>query len=234
MDIFSFNTIVVGSGAAGFNAADRLYDFGQKDVAILTEGVNMGTSRNTGSDKQTYYKLSLAGDEPDSIFDLARTLFDGGCMHGDLALCEAALSLRCFHKLADIGVPFPHNRYGEYVGYKTDHDPRQRATSAGPLTSRFMTEKLEANVKAKNIPIFDGYKVIGIITDKGECKGLLAINKTAICEPKESINLDRLTVLFNCTNVVWATGGPAGLYDCSVYPESQTGSNGIAFEAGVA
>ena len=228
MDVFSFNTVIVGSGAAGFNAADRLYDFGQCDIAVVTEGVNMGTSRNTGSDKQTYYKLTLAGGAADSVLDMARTLFDGCCMHGDIALCEAALSASCFYKLTDIGVPFPHNRYGEYVGYKTDHDPRQRATSAGPLTSRFMTEKLEAQVRAKNIRIFDGYKVIGIITDKGECKGLLALNKEKLDD------FDKMFVLFNCTNVVLATGGPAGLYTCSVFPDSQTGSSGIAFEAGVA
>ena len=261
MKILSFNTIIVGSGSAGLNAADRLYDFGQRDIAIVTEGFNMGTSRNTGSDKQTYYKLTLAGGETDSILDMARTLFDGGCMHGDLALCEAALSAQCFFRLAAIGVPFPHNRYGEYVGYKTDHDPRQRATSAGPLTSHYMTEKLEAQVKAKGINVFDGYKVIGIITDNGRCKGLLALNKAALLEynpdgarpvstlKSETINLEpeilnhepetvnltpHLFALFNCTNVILATGGPAGLYSCSVYPESQTGSNGIAFEAGVA
>ena len=254
MDVFSFNTIVVGSGAAGLNAADRLYDFGQRDIAIVTEGFDMGTSRNTGSDKQTYYKLTLAGGEADSVLDMARTLFDGGCMHGDLALCEAALSVQCFCKLVDIGVPFPHNRYGEYVGYKTDHDPRQRATSAGPLTSRYMTEKLEMQVRRKDIRIFDGYKVIGIITDKGVCKGLLALNKAALIHndrinPSEksdiplapfkggilSPQLDTdIFVLFNCTNVVLATGGPAGLYSCSVYPTSQTGSNGIAFEIGAA
>ena len=230
----------MGSGAAGFNAADRLYDFGQRNIAIVTEGINMGTSRNTGSDKQTYYKLTIAGKGADSIHEMARTLFDGGCMHGDLALCEAAMSVRCFQKLTEIGVPFPHNRYGEYIGYKTDHDPRQRATSAGPLTSRYMTEKLEAQVKAKNIQIFDGYKVIGIITDKGKCVGLLALNKTALDDfdndatCNHSTLIDKIFVLFNCTNVILATGGPAGLYSCSVYPESQTGSNGIAFEAGVA
>ena len=234
MDVFRFNTIVVGSGAAGFNAADRLYDFGQQDVAIVTEGINMGTSRNTGSDKQTYYKMTLAGNGADSIFELARTLFHGGCMHGDLALCEAALSARCFCKLADIGVPFPHNSYGEYVGYKTDHDPRQRATSAGPLTSRFMTEKLEVRVKAKNIRIFDGYKVIGIITNNDVCYGLLAICRDVARYVSMSHRFypERIFALFSCTNVILATGGPAGLYSCSVYPTSQTGSNGIAFEAG--
>ena len=54
----TYDTLIIGSGCAGFNAADRLYNFGVRDIAIITEGINMGTSRNTGSDKQTYYKLS--------------------------------------------------------------------------------------------------------------------------------------------------------------------------------
>ncbi len=226
IDVYSMNTVVVGTGAAGFNAADRLWNYGQKDIAIVTEGINMGTSRNTGSDKQTYYKLTLAGDGDDSIFAMAKNLFEGGCMHGDLALCEAALSAQGFYKLAEIGVPFPHNRYGEYIGYKTDHDPRQRATSAGPLTSKFMTEKLEIQVNNKGIKIFDKHKVIGFITKDGECKGLLTLNK------EEAENPDKMFTLFNCTNVIFATGGPAGLYTCSVFPESQTGSSGLMFEAG--
>ena len=56
-----YNTIVIGTGCAGYAAADRLYTFGVRNIAIITEGRNMGTSRNTGSDKQTYYKLSLCG-----------------------------------------------------------------------------------------------------------------------------------------------------------------------------
>ena len=70
-----YNTLIIGSGCAGFNAADRLFSLGVKDVAIITEGINMGTSRNTGSDKQTYYKLSLCGDEGDSVRELAKTLY---------------------------------------------------------------------------------------------------------------------------------------------------------------
>lgn len=232
MDVYSLNTLVVGSGAAGFNAADSLFSLGQKDIAILTEGTDMGTSRNTGSDKQTYYKLTLAGDAPDSVMEMARTLFEGGSRHGDIALVEAALSARCFCKLTEIGVPFPHNRYGEYIGYKTDHDPRQRATSAGPLTSRLMTEKLEAQVKSKDIKIFDGYLAIGILTEKQgnetHAVGLVALNTRELEKPHMGFTL------FNCTNIVYATGGPAGMYQASVYPESQTGASGIAFEAGAA
>ncbi|MFW5856152.1 MAG: FAD-binding protein, partial [Bacillota bacterium] len=227
--VYTLNTVIVGSGAAGFNAADRLYTLGQKDIAIVTEGINKGTSRNTGSDKQTYYKLTLAGDEPDSVREMANTLFAGGSMDGDIAMAEAALSARCFYHLTEIGVPFPHNQYGEYVGYKTDHDPRQRATSAGPLTSKYMTEKLEIQIKNKGIQIYDGYQIIGILTDEDNTKtiGLLALNLNDIKNP------DKRYILFNCTNIVYATGGPAGMYATSVYPESQNGASGLAFEAGV-
>ena len=36
LPVYSLNTVVVGTGAAGFNAADCLWDNGQKDIAIVT------------------------------------------------------------------------------------------------------------------------------------------------------------------------------------------------------
>lgn len=227
--VYSFNTIVIGSGCAAYNCADSLVDFGQSDVAIVTEGVNMGTSRNTGSDKQTYYKLSLSSSTPDSVYDMAKVLFSGGSVNGDTALVEAALSTRSFFKLVNIGVPFPHDQFGQYVGYKTDHDPSQRATSCGPLTSKLMTEHLERSVNNKKIPIFDGYRVVALLTDEsGDEKkvvGALAIN----CN-----NMDENygATLFRCTNVVYATGGPSAIYYRSVYPPSQTCAHGTAFLSG--
>lgn len=224
-EIYKFNTCIIGSGAAGLNCADTLYNLGQTDIAIVTEGMNMGTSRNTGSDKQTYYKLTLTGGEPDSVYDMARTLFSGGSMHGDLALVEAAGSARSFCKLVDIGVPFPFNEYGEYAGYKTDHDPRSRATSCGPLTSKFMTESLERSVKNKNIPIFDGYRVVKILTKNSNACGILATKMNIT-------NNDIEFAVFHCVNVVYAVGGPSAIYNSTVYPHSQTCAHGIAFEAG--
>ena len=141
MKIITTQALVVGTGAAGYSAAIRLHQ-GGREVAIVTEGIMDGTSRNTGSDKQTYYKLGLGGDSMDSVRQMAENLFAGGCVDGDNALCEAALSSRCFMNLCELGVPFPTNRYGEFVGYKTDHDPFARATSAGPLTSKFMTDSM--------------------------------------------------------------------------------------------
>lgn len=230
--VISLNAAVVGSGAAGFNAACWLHELGVDNIALITEGVNRGTSRNTGSDKQTYYKLSLCGDAPDSVQALAETLFSGGSMDGDTALIEAACSARNFIRLANLGVPFPHNEFGEYAGYKTDHDPRQRATSAGPLTSKYMTEALEDEAERRDLRIFDNCLIIGILTSKQrdakctKCLGLLAMDCRRLHEPARGL------ALFRTPNVIWATGGAAGMFSSSVYPESQHGALGVALEAG--
>ena len=146
-----FDCLIVGSGAAGYNAAVHLYEKGVRNFAVFTEDRLAGTSRNTGSDKQTYYKIACAGDQSDSPMSMAKTLFAGGSMDGDIALCEASHSLQEFFHLVSIGVEFPHNMYGEFAGYKTDHDPLQRASSIGPYTSKKMTEQLEKVIENRNI-----------------------------------------------------------------------------------
>ncbi|MDR1643338.1 MAG: FAD-binding protein [Clostridiales bacterium] len=222
--VTSLNTVVVGSGAAGYNAACRLKRYGQSDIAIITEDVNAGTSRNAGSDKQTYYKLTLSGRVPDSVGEMAQTLFEGQCVDGDLAYVEAALSTQCFYRLVELGVPFPCGRHGDYTGYKTDHDPRRRASSAGPYTSKMMTESLEMEAKSLEIQVFDHMQAIKIIAFEGEACGLLCLNT----EGEENIAYH----LFNCKNIILATGGPAGIYSDICYPEGQCGATGLAFEAG--
>ncbi len=218
------HTLVIGSGAAGLNAAVQLRRNGVKDLLILTEGLDKGTSINTGSDKQTYYKLAMCGDDADSPQAMAETYFAGGSMHGDLALVEASLSARAFLHLVTLGVPFPTDAYGQFVGYKTDHDPRQRATSIGPYTSQEMCRALIREVRRLDIPVCDGRSVIALVcVDEGEARrsaGALALNARGQLEAYEA------------ENIVYATGGPGGLYRTSVYPAVHSGGIGVALLAG--
>lgn len=226
----AYQTIIVGSGAAGLNAAISLKKQGVEQVAIITEGLTFGTSRNTGSDKQTYYKLTTSGSEPDSIRRMAGTMFAGGSMDGDLALAEAAVSSRAFFHLVDIGVPFPCNSYGEYVGYKTDHDPCKRGSSAGPLTSKFMTECLIREARQLQIPIFEDQQVVEILTAPDEdTGGRKAVGVLAL----QLKSPEPIYTVFGAVNVIYATGGEAGMYKTSVYPTAQTGGTGTALRAGV-
>ncbi len=228
--VITVNTVVVGTGAASLNCAVTLDRLGYPDQLIVTEKVGGGTSINTGSDKQTYYKLSVAGTGPDCPYEMAHSLFDGGAMHGDVALIEATLSAQGFFHLVSLGVPFPHDRMGGFIGYKTDHDPRQRATSVGPKTSMMMVQKLLAEAKRRQIPILDDTEVIGVLTREADgqtvAAGLVCLDKNQLDAPGNGL------FLINATNVVWGTGGPSVIYKASVYPEVHTGSTGIALEAG--
>ncbi len=236
--VYSLNTVVVGSGAAGLNCINRLFremeecgvENPREQVALLTRGIGMGTSYNSGSDKQTYYKLGTHSESADLPADFADTLTAGGCTHADVAMIEGANSLRSFYRLADLGVPFPHDGNGSFVGYKTDHDPRQRGTSAGPWTSRFMVQKLLAELQRLGIEVFNRHYMLAVITnghgkDKSAC-GLLAVDMSKQNEPNHGL------VLFACRNIVVATGGPGELYEISVYPKGQMGSYAALFEAG--
>jgi succinate dehydrogenase/fumarate reductase flavoprotein subunit len=127
-------------------------------------------------------------------------------------------------------VEFPHNKFGGYTGYKTDHDPRQRATSAGPRTSNQMVKRLSEQIINKGIEILDDMEVISLVTttknDIIKVIGAVAFDKKKIEE--ENFGL----TLFNCENIVWGVGGPGGIYKTSVYPEGQLGNIGAALKIG--
>ncbi len=218
------HTLVVGSGAAGLNAAVQLRNQGIEDVLIVTEGLKMGTSINTGSDKQTYYKSAMCGNDLDAPLAMAKNYYDPGSMHGDLALVEAAVSGRAFLNLVNLGVRFPQDPFGQFIGYKTDHDPAQRATSVGPYTSRDMCRALIAEVKRRKIPVRERVNVVSLLTT-GEGTAKRACGALAL-DPKGEL------VGFAAENVVFAVGGPGGLYKTSVYPVVHTGAIGVALQAG--
>ncbi len=228
--LYSLNTLIIGSGPAALTAAMQLYEMGQTNIAIVTSQLDGGAANGCRRDKQAYYKMSLAGIDLDSPMDMASDLFNSKGMHGDIALCEAQGSIQAFFNLVNLGVPFPHDRFGAYIGFKSDHDPRQRGTTAGPDTSRRIYSALAKRVKALEIPIMDQHEVISLLTkiegDERHVIGAIAIDKKTV----ESENLG--FVVFNAVNIVMATGGPGGIYKYSTYPESQKGSMGMAIEAG--
>ncbi|MGA2799077.1 MAG: FAD-binding protein [Thermoguttaceae bacterium] len=172
INVHQYHTLIVGAGAAGMNCAVHLYEFmtqkgvekAEKKIGVITAGLGLGASRMSGSDKQTYYKLGTSPAVADSAEDFAKSITANGCAHHDLALVEAVGSLREFYHLVQAGVPFPHDAQGSYIGYKTDHDPYQRATSAGPKTSKFMSECLQRQVERYKIAIHDNQEVARLIT----------------------------------------------------------------------
>ena len=222
----SVNTLIIGSGAAGLNTAVQLHTSGVEDIVIVSEGLKMGTSINTGSDKQTYYKIGMYGEDNDSPISLSKSFFDGGSMHGELALVEATLSGRAFLNLVNLGVPFPRDKYGQFVGYKTDHDPLQRATSVGPYTSKQMCLSLINEVERRNIPVVEKRVAVSLLKDKNDrAIGAIFVHRKA--DTKEEA-----FEVYLAENTVFGVGGPGGLYKTSVYPKVHTGAIGLALMEG--
>ena len=196
-------------------------------MLIVTDNRNGGTSRNTGSDKQTYYRQSDASHVPDSPYAMVESYIRGGATHGDIAFIEAQNSLRAFYNLVSLGMEFPHNRYGGYTGYKTDHDPSSRGISLGPYTSREMVRVLSAEVQRNGTPLWDQCDVVRLLTDENDqMVGAVILDKTKLQEENHGLSV------ILADHVVLGTGGPAGFYASSVYPRVHVGSIGLAMEIG--
>ncbi|MDO4574720.1 MAG: FAD-binding protein [Planctomycetia bacterium] len=219
----STDVLIIGTGAAGLAAGLQLHRQGITRLLLATESLQGGTSINTGSDKQTFYKLSLCGSDPDSVREMAETYFAGGSTHGDLALVEAATSVRAFMNLVELGLPFPKDAFGQYVGYKTDHDPRQRATSIGPYTSREMCRAMIRETQRLQIPVREGVFVKELRVKNGVCHGAVFFQR----DTSELLEV-------RAKNTLFAVGGPGGLYATSVYPKVHLGAIGVALAAGAA
>ncbi|MBC8471950.1 MAG: FAD-binding protein [Planctomycetes bacterium] len=234
-----YNTVIVGAGAAAMNCAVHLCDFmAQKGIAnpkeriaVVTAGLGLGASRMSGSDKQTYYKIGTSPDIADSAEEFAKSLTAAGCCHGDSALIEAIGSLREFYHLVQAGVPFPTDSAGTFIGYKTDHDPYERATSAGPKTSRFMSQCLQKQLERYGVEIYDRQELAHLLTTgSGESKritGVVTVDKNNIDESNYAINV------YLGANIILAAGGPGEMFKTTVYPKGQLGIHGLAFKAGL-
>jgi succinate dehydrogenase/fumarate reductase flavoprotein subunit len=222
--------VVVGSGAAGLRAAVELRRR-NADVLILSQSAFGGTSACSGSDKQTLHTANTAG-RGDNYFAMARAIRAGGAMDEDTAYVEALGSPRAMASLQYLGLPLPQDRLGGTLRYQTDHDETGRATSCGPRTSRLMVKVLAQEALRLGIPLHNHTTAIKILTraldgQRRVC-GVLAMR------PRDSAAGNPLgLILYPCSALVMAAGGPGELYRDSVYPNGCFGSLGLALDAGI-
>ena len=113
--------------------------------------------------------------------------------------------MRSFIKLANLGVPFPTNQYGEYVGYKMTDPPSGGATSAGPLTSKYMTRMSGRSVRGQGIfPYWIQMQAVQLLKKTEREFRLLALDCKQLNTPHRGLTL------FFANNLIVATGGRQG------------------------
>lgn len=156
------NTLVLGSGAAGWRAAVELKRQ-NIDVMVASSKAFWGTSACSGSDKQTLHTANTRANG-DHFLALSDTLAAGGSMDHDTAYVEAVGSVNTCEVLKYLGLDLPEDLFGATLRYQTDHDEFGRATSCGPRTSRLMVKVLAQEAMRLNIPLSDHTTAIHILT----------------------------------------------------------------------
>lgn len=228
--VYRCEALVVGSGAAGLRAAVELKRR-EVDVLVATQTLFWGTSACSGSDKQTLHTAATS-HRGDNFVQLASALSAGGAMDADTAYVEAVGSIEAFAGLKYIGLPLPEDRYGATLRYQTDHDEAGRATSCGPRTSRLMVKVLAEEANRLAVPFVDHSTLIRLLVDERDggrrIAGALAINAGARCTDNPAG-----LVVYLCSSLVLAAGGPGELFRDSVYPNRCFGVLGLALEAGI-
>jgi succinate dehydrogenase / fumarate reductase flavoprotein subunit len=230
LPVYACDTLVLGSGAAGWRAAVELKRHGI-DVVVATQNLYGGTSACSGSDKQTLH-TAATGRHGDDFIALAAALGSGGAMDEDTAYVEAVGSLRALSSLQYLGLPVPLDRLGAVLRYQTDHDEAGRATSCGPRTSRLMVKVLAEESARLGVPVLNrcvGAKILVAGDEPKRVIGLLAF-RAADRTTENPLGL----AIIRCADLVIAAGGPGELYRDSVYPKHCFGALGLALEAGVA
>ncbi len=213
-----FDTVIVGSGCAGLNCADVLLK-AHRSVAVITDGIKRGTSANASAGSQSYCFADSQSDA-DTV-DAANKLIESGVPGGDIALSQASRSNYCFMKLAQLGVSFPQNEFGGFLSFTAEGSEKLRASCTGETTSQQMHSALFASVSRRRLNIIEKMHAVELIVSDGKAKGVICIDSQ-----------EKLTAFF-CNNLVIATGGAANIYEKTAFPESQCGSIGMLYRAGV-
>ena len=152
-------------------------------------------------------------------------------MDGDIAMAEAAGSQGILPS-GGYRVPFPFNKSGEYVGYKTDHDPLQRGIFRRAADIQIHDRMFGTPGRGTGNPIsLTAIRQYACLqrrrTEKRGRQASLPLNKQRLLRPDERY------AVFSAVNIIWATGGEAGMYQASVYPCQPDRRNGVLLEAGL-
>jgi len=218
MQIFEFDTVVIGSGLAGLTAAYHSSGFG--NVAIVTKS-ELDTSNS-------YYAqggIAAAITDDDSpeqhlkdTLSAGRGLCDKDAV--EILVNEGRDRVR---EIIDWGMEFDKIN-GEYLlGLEGGHSKRRILHAGGDATGKELTCFILKKVKKQaSISSYEYISVVKLLKNNNRIAGVLALDfKTG------------KNIIFKTKAVILATGGLSRLFERSTNPHTATGDGiALAYEAG--
>ena len=212
------DVIIIGSGIAGVYTALEISQ--QYDVAILTK-----ETLDISNSVLAQGGIAVALDKNDSPeLHFKDTLYAGGGICDEesvwVLVNKAAFNIDCLLKF---GVNFDKKNLLELDLTREAAHSINRIIHAGDTTGKEVCDKLISAVKTRgNIKINERTFVVDMITEDGECRGVLACDEDA-----------GQVKLFVSNIIICATGGFGQLYSNTTNPDVATGDGiCIAYRAG--
>ncbi|MCK7472445.1 MAG: hypothetical protein MZV49_00270 [Rhodopseudomonas palustris] len=217
---------MIGSGAAGLNAAVQLRRQGVEDVLILTEGLDKGTSINTGQRQADLLQAGhVRGRRRLAARPWRRPTSPAAACTATWRWSRPACRARAFLHLVDAGRPVPHRRLRAVRGLQDGPRPAAAGHLHRALHLAGDVPRAHRRGPAPRHP--------GARRPSRHRAGHRGRGRRAARRGGAGAGRARATWrCYEAENVVYAVGGPGGLYQTSVYPEVHTGGIGVALAGG--
>ena len=212
------DVLVIGSGIAGAYTA-LCIPKDKKVIILAKEEIIISNSALA----QGGIAVSLGeGDSPQYHKD--DTVYAGaGLSNEEMVWIMVSEATRNIERLRELGVDFDMDGRELSLTREAAHSQR-RIIHAGDFTGKEVCEKLLASAKKQeNIELHEKIFAIDLLTDKNRCVGVIALDQRS-----------GHRVIYECSNVVCASGGFGQLYANTTNPIIATGDGmAMAYRAGV-
>jgi L-aspartate oxidase len=218
MQIFEFDTVVIGSGLAGLTAAYYSSKFG--NVAVVTKS-ELDTSNSYYA--QGGIAAAIADDDSPDLH-MKDTLAAGrGLCDEDAVRILVNEGKERVLELIELGMQFDKKNGDFVLGLEGAHSRRRILHAGGDATGKLLTCFTLQQVKQqKNITPFEYTTAVRLLKNNGNIAGVQALDF------KTGKNL-----VFKTKAVILATGGLSRIFARSTNPHTATGDGvALAWEAG--
>ena len=219
MQVFEFDTVVIGSGLAGLTSALYASQFGK--VAIITKsGLDISNSYNA----QGGIAAAISDDDSIKLHMDDSMLAGRGLCDKDSMQILVDEGKNCVNDLIKMEMPFDKIDGKIVLGLEGGHSKRRILHAEGDATGKVLTRfMLERVLQKDNISAYENTTVVDLLISNNMCNGVKAL------EFKSQKN-----IIFKSNAVIIATGGLARIYTRTTNPHTATGDGyALGFRAGV-